>query len=57
MMLMVPVTSRLYPRVGPRRMLTIALAGITVTSARSCWSTSGRTSGGFARSCSSEVSP
>ena len=33
MLLMVPVTSRLYPRVGPRRMLTIALAGITVTSA------------------------
>jgi EmrB/QacA subfamily drug resistance transporter len=33
MMLMVPVTGRLYPRVGPRRMLTIALAGITITSA------------------------
>jgi EmrB/QacA subfamily drug resistance transporter len=33
MLLMVPVTSQLYRRVGPRRMLTIALAGITVTSA------------------------
>lgn len=32
MLLMVPVTSRLYPRVGPRRMLTIALSGATVTS-------------------------
>src|SRR6266850_3839688 len=33
MLLMVPVTGRLYPRVGPRRMLTIALVGITVVSA------------------------
>jgi EmrB/QacA subfamily drug resistance transporter len=32
MLLMVPVTGRLYPRIGPRRMLTIALVGITVTS-------------------------
>jgi EmrB/QacA subfamily drug resistance transporter len=32
MLLVVPVTGRLYPRVGPRRMLTIALVGITVTS-------------------------
>ena len=32
MLLMVPVASRLYPRVGPRRMLMIALIGITVTS-------------------------
>jgi EmrB/QacA subfamily drug resistance transporter len=33
MLLMVPVTGRLYPRVGPRRMLVIALVGITITSA------------------------
>ena len=33
MLLMVPLSSRLYPRVGPRRMLTLALVGITVTSA------------------------
>src|SRR5258706_79260 len=33
MLLMVPWSSRLYPRVGPRRMLTLALVGITVTSA------------------------
>jgi MFS family permease len=33
MLLMVPVTGRLYPRAGPRRMLVIALVGITVTSA------------------------
>jgi len=33
MLLMVPVTGQLYPRVGPRRMLTIALVGITVVSA------------------------
>jgi EmrB/QacA subfamily drug resistance transporter len=33
MMLMAPVTSRLYPRIGPRRMLVIGLAGISVTSA------------------------
>jgi EmrB/QacA subfamily drug resistance transporter len=32
MLLMVPLSSRLYPRVGPRRMLTFALIGITVTS-------------------------
>ena len=33
MLLMVPFSSRLYPRVGPRRMLTFALTGVTVTSA------------------------
>ena len=33
MLLMVPLSSRLYPRVGPQRMLTFALMGITVTSA------------------------
>jgi EmrB/QacA subfamily drug resistance transporter len=33
MLLMVPVTGWLYPRVGPRRMLVIALVGITITSA------------------------
>jgi EmrB/QacA subfamily drug resistance transporter len=33
MLLMVPLSSRLYPRVGPRRMLTLAVIGITVTSA------------------------
>jgi MFS family permease len=32
MLLMVPVTGRLYPRVGPRRTLTLGLLGITVTS-------------------------
>ncbi|HEX2037680.1 MAG TPA: MDR family MFS transporter [Chloroflexota bacterium] len=33
MVLMTQVTSRLYPRVGPRRMLAVALAGLTTTSA------------------------
>ena len=33
MVLMVQVTSRLYPRVGPRRMLAIGLAGLCLTSA------------------------
>jgi EmrB/QacA subfamily drug resistance transporter len=33
MLLMVPVTGRLYPRIGPRRMLVMALVGITSTSA------------------------
>jgi MFS family permease len=33
MLLMVPLSSRLYPRVGPRLMLMFALMGITVTSA------------------------
>jgi EmrB/QacA subfamily drug resistance transporter len=33
MLLMVPLSSRLYPRLGPRRMLMFALMGITVTSA------------------------
>ena len=32
MMVMVQVTSRLYPRLGPRRMLVIGLAGLSVTS-------------------------
>src|SRR6266850_7818548 len=32
MLLMVPVTGRLYPRLGPRRMLVMALVGITITS-------------------------
>jgi MFS family permease len=31
--LMVRVTSRLYPRVGPRRMLAVGLAGLSITSA------------------------
>jgi MFS family permease len=33
MVLMVQVSSRLYPRVGPRRMLAIGLAGLCITSA------------------------
>jgi MFS family permease len=33
MVLMTQVTSRLYPRVGPRRMLAVALAGLMATSA------------------------
>jgi EmrB/QacA subfamily drug resistance transporter len=33
MILMVQVTSRLYPRLGPRRMLAIGLAGLCLTSA------------------------
>jgi len=33
MVLMVQVTSRLYPRVGPRRMLAIGVAGLCLTSA------------------------
>jgi EmrB/QacA subfamily drug resistance transporter len=33
MILMAQVTSRLYPRVGPRRMLVIGLAGLSLTSA------------------------
>ena len=33
MLLIVPVAGRLYPRVGPRRMLAIALLGVTITSA------------------------
>jgi EmrB/QacA subfamily drug resistance transporter len=33
MMLMAPATSRLYPHIGPRRMLVIGLAGLSVTSA------------------------
>jgi MFS family permease len=33
LLLMVQVSSRLYPRVGPRRMLVVALGGITITSA------------------------
>jgi EmrB/QacA subfamily drug resistance transporter len=33
MILMVQVTSRLYPRIGPRRMLVIGLAGLSITSA------------------------
>jgi EmrB/QacA subfamily drug resistance transporter len=33
MLLMVPFTGRLYPRLGPRRMLVISLVGITITSA------------------------
>jgi EmrB/QacA subfamily drug resistance transporter len=32
LLLMSPVASRIYPRVGPRRMLTIALGGVVVTS-------------------------
>lgn len=32
MLLLVPLSGRLYPRVGPRRMLAIALVGITITS-------------------------
>jgi MFS family permease len=32
MLIMVSVTSRLYPRVGPKRMLAIALVGATATS-------------------------
>lgn len=32
MLLMAPFSSRLYPRVGPRRMLTFALIGVTMTS-------------------------